>query len=151
MPLNQVNKHASIRGRVRARRCAVQALYQWQLAGQDPKDILLEFVADRELIKVDLDYFKQLTTEIPVNIDELKKHISSVIDRDIDELDPVEFSVLMIGAYELSSCLEVPWRVVVNEAVELSKMFGATDGHKFINGSLDKLAKKLRSSEIKTS
>jgi N utilization substance protein B len=149
MSLNQVNKHASIRGRVRARRCAVQALYQWQLAGQDPKDILIEFVADRELIKVDLDYFKQLSTEIPANIDDLRNHIGSVIDRNMDDLDPVEFAVLMIGAYELSSCLEVPWRVVVNEAVELSKMFGATDGHKFINGALDKLAKKLRSTEIK--
>lgn len=151
MPETPKNKHAGIRGRVRARRCAVQALYQWQLAGQDPKDILLEFVADRELVKVDLDYFKQLTTEIPANIDDLKTHLTSVIARPIEELDPVEFSVLMIGSYELAYCPEVPWRVVVNEAVELSKMFGATDGHKFINGSLDKLAQQLRKLEISAS
>jgi N utilization substance protein B len=143
-----IAKKSSIRGRVRARRCAVQALYQWQLAGQDPKDILLEFVADRELIKVDMEYFTQLTTEIPLHNQELKDHLSTVISRKVDELDPVEFSVLMIGSYELAYCPEVPYRVVVNEAVELSKMFGATDSHKFINGSLDKLAHHLRKIEI---
>lgn len=142
------SKKSSIRGRVRARRCAVQALYQWQLAGQDPKDILMEFVADRELIKVDMDYFRQLTTEIPSHSDELKSHLSGVISRQVDELDPVEFAVLMIGSYELAHCPEIPYRVVVNEAVELSKMFGATDSHKFINGSLDKLAHQLRKIEI---
>ena len=140
--------HSSIRGRVRARRCAVQALYQWQLAGQNPRDILLEFVADRELIKVDMDYFTQLTTEIPAHIDELKQLLSKVISRSIGELDSVEFAVLMIGSYELAYCPEIPWRVVVNEAVELSKMFGASDSHKFINGSLDKLARELRKVEI---
>ncbi len=143
--------HSGIRGRVRARRCAVQALYQWQLAGQNPKDILAEFVADRELIKVDMEYFKQLTIEIPIHIESLKNHLSTVIDKKINELDPVEFSVLMIGSYELAYRPEIPWRVVVSEAVELSKMFGATDSYKFINGSLDKLAKDLRKKEIESS
>ena len=143
--------HSGIRGRVRARRCAVQALYQWQLAGQNPKDILAEFVADRELIKVDMEYFKQLTIEIPIHIESLKNHLSTVIDKKINELDPVEFSVLMIGSYELAYRPEIPWRVVVSEAVELSKMFGATDSYKFINGSLDKLAKDLRKMEIEAS
>lgn len=146
-----MSAYSSIRGRVRARRCAVQALYQWQLSGQDPKDILLEFVADRELIKVDMDYFRQLTTEIPAHIDELKQHLSRVMSRSVDELDSVEFAVLMIGSYELAYCPEIPWRVVVNEAVELSKMFGASDSHKFINGSLDKLAHELRKVEIEAS
>ncbi len=145
------NHRSSIRGRVRARRCAVQALYQWQLSGQDPKNILLEFVADRELIKVDMDYFRKLTIEIPEHAEELKNHLSKVVDRPLNELDPVEFAILMIGAFELAWCPEIPWRVVVNEAVELSKMFGATDSHKFINGSLDKLAHDLRKTEIKAS
>ncbi len=136
---------------MRARRCVVQALYQWQLAGQNPKDILTEFVAERELIKVDMNYFKQLTIEIPEHAEELKQHLSSVIDKELDALDPVEFSVLMIGCYELAKCLEIPYKVVVNEAVELAKMFGATDSYKFINGSLDKLAKNLRKMEIKAS
>ncbi len=143
--------HSSIRGRVRARRCVVQALYQWQLAGQNPKDILSEFIAERELIKVDMGYFRQLTIEIPAHVEELKTHLSSVIEKKIDELDPVEFSVLMIGAYELAYCPEIPWRVVVNEGVELAKMFGATDSYKFINGSLDKLAQDLRKTEIESS
>lgn len=143
--------HSSIRGRVRARRCVVQALYQWQLAGQNPQDILMEFVAERELIKVDMDYFRKLTIEIPAHVDELKEHLSTVVDKKIDELDPVELSVLMIGSYELAHCPEIPWRVVVNEGVELAKMFGATDSYKFINGSLDKLAKNLRKAEIEAS
>lgn len=111
----------------------------------------MEFVADRELIKVDMDYFRQLTIEIPAHIKELKMYLSPVIDMSIDELDPVEFAVLMIGSYELAYCPEIPWRVVVNESVELSKMFGATDSHKFINGALDKLAKDLRKTEINAS
>ncbi len=145
------NKHSSIRGRVRARRCAVQALYQWQLAGQNPKDILSEFIAERELIKVDMDYFRQLTIEIPAHVEELKKHLGTVVEKKIEELDPVEFSVLMIGSYELAHCPEIPWRVVVNEGIELAKMFGATDSYKFINGSLDKLARDLRKTEIESS
>ncbi len=146
-----MGKHSSIRGRVRARRCVVQALYQWRLAGADPKDILMEFVAERELVKVDMDYFRKLTIEIPEHSEELQKLLATVIDIPFDDLDPVEFSVLMIGCFELAYCPEVPWRVAVNESIELSKMFGATDAHKFINGSLDKLAQDLRKVEIQAS
>ncbi|MGQ0658941.1 MAG: transcription antitermination factor NusB [Chromatiales bacterium] len=136
------------RARVRARRCAVQALYQWQMAGQDPGDILNEFVAEREVVNADIDYFQTLTCSIPRHITQLEADLQSVLDRRVRELDPVERAILLIGAYELRYCVEVPWRVVINEAIELEKMFGAQQGHRYINTVLDKLARLLRPTEI---
>jgi transcription antitermination protein NusB len=133
---------------MRARRCVVQALYQWIVARTPPADIIREFVADRELIKVDIEYFAELTRSIPPKFDELLGEISPVIDRQWAQVDPVEQAILLIGAYELRFCPHVPWRVVVNEAVELCKMFGAEDAHKYINGVLDKLARTARVAEI---
>ena len=135
-------------GRVRARRCAVQALYQWQLAGQDPNEILREFVAERELFKVDMEYFSTLTREIPCHLETLQADLKPALDREWHKLGPVERGVLLVGAYELRFCPHVPWRVVVNEAVELCKMFGADEAHKYINGVLDKTARSLRAQEI---
>ncbi len=135
-------------GRVRARRCAVQALYQWQLAGQDPNEILREFVAERELVKVDMEYFSTLTREIPCHLETLQADLKPALDREWHKLGPVERGVLLVGAYELRFCPHVPWRVVVNEAVELCKMFGADEAHKYINGVLDKTARSLRAHEI---
>lgn len=137
-------------GRVRARRCAVQALYQWQMAGHKPSDILKEFVAERELVKVDLDYFATLTSEIPKRIELLQGDIATAIDREWLKIGPVERSVILIGAYEMRFCPNVPWRVVINEAVELCKMFGAEEGHRYINGVLDKLARHVRPLELST-
>lgn len=130
--------------RVRARRCAVQALYQWQLAGQDPNDILKEFVAEREVVNADMELFERLTRGIPRHIEELEADLSNVIDRPVRELDPVERAILLIGAYELRHCIETPWRVVINEAIELEKMFGAEQGHRYVNTALDRLARALR-------
>lgn len=130
--------------RVRARRCAVQALYQWQLAGQDPNDILKEFVAEREVVNADMGLFETLTRGIPRHIEELEADLMSVIDRPVRELDPVERAILLIGAYELRNCIETPWRVVINEAIELEKMFGAEQGHRYVNTALDRLARALR-------
>lgn len=137
-------------GRVRARRCAVQALYQWQLAGQDPNEILREFVAERELVKVDMEYFSNLTREIPRHLETLKADLEPALDREWHKLGPVERGVLLVGAYELRFCPHVPWRVVVNEAVELCKMFGAEEAHKYINGVLDKTARHIRAGEMGT-
>ncbi|MDA0821519.1 MAG: transcription antitermination factor NusB [Proteobacteria bacterium] len=133
---------------MRARRCVVQALYQWIVARTPPADIIREFVADRELIKVDIEYFTELTRSIPLKFDELLGEINPVIDRQWAQVDPVEQAILLIGTYELRFCPHVPWRVVVNEAVELCKMFGAEDAHKYINGVLDKLARTARVAEI---
>jgi len=136
------------RARVRARRCAVQALYQWQLGGQEPAEIMTEFQRDREFKKVDVAYFETLAGMIPEHAAELDEKLKNAIDRDLDKLDPVEHAVLLIGAYELAHCPQIPWRVVINEGVELSKMFGAEEAHKFVNGTLDKLARTLRATEI---
>lgn len=133
--------------RVRARRCAVQALYQWQLAGQDPNDILKEFIAEREVLNADMDYFEQLTRGVPRHLEQLKAAVGKVIDRSIDELDPVERAILLIGAYELEHCPQTPWRVIINEAVELEKMFGAEQGHRYVNTAIDRLARQLRPAE----
>ncbi len=136
------------RARVRARRCAVQALYQWQMAGQDPRDILKEFVADRELINVDMDYFQRLTRGIPASVDVLEADLRSVVDRKLEELDPIERAILLIGAFEMRYCVEVPWRVVINEAIELEKMFGAEQGHRYVNTAVDRLARAIRPTEV---
>lgn len=146
--MSQTPTIAYVRGRVRARRCALQALYQWQLSGKDPNQILGEFIAERELFKVDMDYFQCLTREIPAHIGILEQPLIGVLDRPIHELDPVEHAVLWIGVYELRFHPEIPWRVVINEAVELTKIFGATKAHKYINGVLDKVARLLRPHEI---
>ena len=143
-----MSARAEIRARVRARRCAVQALYQWQVAGQEPRDILAEFVADRELISVDMDYFSDLTRDIPAQIEVLRADLEPLLDRTWTQLDLVERSVLLIGAFEMRNCLEIPYRVVINEGVELCKMFGTVDGHKYVNGVLDKLAMHRRAAEM---
>jgi N utilization substance protein B len=139
-----MNRFEALRGKVRARRCAVQALYQWQLAGQDPRQILSEFAAERDLGKVDMDYFQLLTREIPANIEALDECLAPVIERPLGSLDPVEHAVLLIGAYELLFQPDIPLRVVINEAIELSKMFGADHAYKFVNSALDRLGRTTR-------
>lgn len=141
----------SVRERARARRAAVQALYQWQLGGQAPRDILAEFIAERELVNVDRGYFAELTREVAERAAELDDDLTSVVDRPLAQLDPVERAVLWIGAYELRHCPDVPWRVVVNEGIELAKMFGGEQGYKLINAALDRLARRVRSTETAAS
>lgn len=140
-------KGSATRARVRARRSAVQALYQWQLTGQAPAEIVDEFVAERDLVDVDLAHFRRLICDIPGRLAELEGLLRSYVDRDLAQLDPVERAVLLIGAYELCHCPDIPWRVVLNEAVELSKMFGAEQAHKLVNAALDRLARAVRAGE----
>lgn len=125
----------------------MQALYQWIVTHAPPAEIVSEFVADRELAKVDIDYFSELTREIPTRFENLLTIIKSAVDRDWTQIGPVEQGILLIGTYELRFCPYVPWRVVVNEGVELCKMFGAEDAHKYINGVLDKIAHECREFE----
>jgi N utilization substance protein B len=130
-----------------ARQAAVQALYQWQLTGQTPEDIESHFISDHELKDVDIEYFHRMVREVPLHLHELDDHLTPHLDRGIDEVDPVERAILRLGAYELEFCLEIPYKVVINEAVELAKTFGAEHGHKYVNAVLDKVAAKLRKSE----
>jgi len=135
-------------GRIRARRCAVQALYQWQVGGHEPQDIVREFVDERELDSVDKEYFGTLVREVAQQFETLKRDLEVCIDREWTKLDPVERSVLLIGAYEMRNCLEMPFRVVINEGVELCKMFGTVEGYRYVNGVLDRLAQAQRAVEV---
>ena len=139
------SKHA----RIKARRSAVQALYQWHMTKNPMQEIITEFENEQaRLKKADIDYFRELLTGTAKSSEELDEHLSPLLDRKLDELDPVERAILHIGLYELLTYQELPWRVVINESVELAKMFGAEQSHKFINGVLDKAAHKIRASEI---
>jgi N utilization substance protein B len=135
--------------RTRARECAVQAIYQWQLTGNDLADIEKHFLEEHDLKGVDVAYFRELLHGVPSHLHELDDHITPFLDRSLDSVDPVERAILRVGTYELEFRLETPYRVVINEGVELGKTFGAEDGHKYVNGILDKVAQKLRAKEVK--
>ncbi len=143
-----MNDFAKLRGRVHARRCAVQSLYQWQISGKDPANIHTEFVAERELNKVDMDYFQILTRDVPARIEQIDAVLVQVVDRPLKELDPVERAVLCIGVYELMYRADIPLRVVINEAIELTKMFGAEQAYKYVNGVLDKVGRIVRAAGV---
>lgn len=135
--------------RSQARHYAVQAIYQWQVAGQDIKDIRNQFVADLEADSFELAYFEALLHGVPAHLDELDKLLGPYLDRSIESVDPVERAILRLAAFELQYQLEVPYKVVINESIELSKVFGAEQGHKYVNGVLDKLARQVRKGELK--
>jgi len=143
------NHKASPAARRKARRFAVQALYSWQISGANLGQIEAEFRADNDMSKVDLEYFHDILHGVPRDCKTLDDKIAPLLDRRMDELTPVELSVLRLGAFEMCHRIDVPYKVVINESVELAKTFGATDGHKFVNGVLDKLAQRERSVEIR--
>jgi N utilization substance protein B len=134
--------------RHKARAAALQALYQWQLTGQAPRNIEEHFVLDHEMEGIDRDYFHHLVSEIPSHQHQLDDHITPHIDRELTEVDPVELACLRIGAFEFEFHPEIPYRVVLNEAVELAKTYGAEHGHKYVNAVLDKIARDLRGAEV---
>lgn len=134
--------------RRKARHYGMQALYQWEMAGASLSDIEAEFRADYDFSHVDLEYFQALLHGVPACVDELEARLEPLLDRKLDDLDPIERTLLRMGTYELASRPDVPYKVVINEAVALTKKFGATDGHKYINGVLDKVARELRKVEI---
>jgi len=136
------------RKRSRARHLAVQALYQWQMTGQDVGDVVGQFLASQDGTKFEVDYFRDLLRGIAINLNALDAWLQPHVDRPIAQIDPVERAILRLGAYELAHHPEVPYRVVINEAVELAKVFGAEEGHKYVNGVLDKVARELRAPEI---
>lgn len=140
-------KRIPLAQRRKARRVIMQAVYQWLITQDSPKDIAKQYREETEG-KVDWDYFGEIFVEIPAQVVQLDELIAPVIDRELKSLDPIEKALLYLGTYELAYRIDVPYRVVINECVELAKVFGATDGHKYINGVLDKLAKKLRAVEL---
>ncbi len=130
-----------------ARKLALQALYRWQLNSCEWQDLVSEFASDADMPRADAAYFEALVAAICGSHDELDAALAPLLDRKPAELDPVEHALLLIGSYELQHRLEVPFRVVINEAVNLARRFGATDGHKFVNGVLDRAARLWRIQE----
>ena len=127
----------------------LQALYQWQISGSSITQVEAEFRADNDFDRIDAEYFKSVFREIPKMVSDLDKEIEPFLDRAISDVDPIEMNLLRMGVYEFKHRLDVPYRVVINEAVELAKVFGGTDGHKYINSILDKLSLRLRASETR--
>lgn len=134
--------------RSRARRCVVQALYQWQLTGHDVGALDPQYFISEGDGAIDRPYLESLLREVLDHIDELDEILEPLLDRPIREVDPVERAVLRLGACELRFHPEIPFRVIINEAVELAKLYGAEQGHKYVNGILDKLAAQLRGEEV---
>ncbi|WP_419534684.1 transcription antitermination factor NusB [Endozoicomonas sp.] len=134
--------------RRRARQLALQALYQWQIAKSPLNQIEAQFRTDNDFSKVDDGYFSAIIHGVPNQANQLDEAMAAVLDRPLSQLDPVELSALRIGCFELINRKDVPYRVVINEAIELVKRFGAQDSHRYINGILDKLAPRLRSEEV---
>ena len=136
------------RQRSRSRSLAIQALYQWQIAGQDVGAIINHFMVEQDARKFDSDYFAELVRAVPTRLDELDAALAPCVDRALESVDPVERAILRMGAYELIEHPEIPYRVVINEAVELAKRFGTAESPAFVNGILDRIAAGLgRSSE----
>lgn len=125
----------------------MQALYQWQLTQQSADDLLTQYIGTEELSGADVEYFSELIRECTARQVMLDAVIAEFADRPTNQLDLVEHAILFIGVYELCERLDVPYRVVINEAVDLTKRFGATDGHRYINALLDKVARGKREAE----
>lgn len=134
--------------RRKARHYGLQALYQWHMTRNPVRDIEVQFLADYDFSNVDIEYFHDIVHHVPANLDELQEAFAPHLDRPISDLDPIELSILRLGSYELVKRIDIPYKVAINEAVALAKKFGATDGHKYINGVLDKLAREVRQIEV---
>jgi N utilization substance protein B len=134
--------------RHRAREFALQGLYQWLLNNEDATTVVNNIRAAHGFEKADADHFAALLYGAIKDSVALREALAPLIDRGVAELSPIEHGVLLIGAYELKNNLEIPYRVVINEAVELTKSFGGIDGHKYVNGVLDKLAPRMRAEEV---
>ena len=137
----------NITARRKARRLALQALYQWQLSQQPIAEIQAQFHTHQNMKVIDVDYFDELLQQISAQQEQIDQQFSQFLDRAMSALNPVELSILRIACYELLHRLDVPYRVVINEALELAKLFGAVEGHKYVNAVLDKLAKQSRDAE----
>ena len=130
-----------------SREFALRALYQWQLSGATASEIEQQLAEDERFPRADKALYAQIVKGVIEHADELKSVIAPALDRRVEELAPIERAILLIGVYELVHCPETPYKVIVNEAIELAKVYGGTDGHKYVNAVLDKLARGLRSAE----
>lgn len=146
--MSEAARHSSGQDpRRRARRRAVQALYQWQVTQQDAGEVIVQFLEEQDMSRVDVDYFKALVRGVAGERALLDETLQAHLDRDIERVDPIERAILRLGAFELLRRLEVPYRVVLDEAVELAHRFGAEHGHTYVNAVLDRAAGHWRAGE----
>jgi N utilization substance protein B len=144
--MSQLNTLAAQRRK--ARHFGLQALYQWTLSGAALSDIEAEFRVDNDFRHTDGDYFTAVLKGVTSDVDALEALFAPALDRSLDDLDPIERNLLRLGTFELRDRIDVPYKVVINEAVSLAKKFGATESHRYINGVLDKVARDLRTIEL---
>ena len=130
--------------RSRARRAALQAIYQWQMTAEALEIIAAQFRDDKSWKRIDEELFSALLYGVPGNVTALDEHLQPILDRPVAQLDAVERAILRMGAFELTHREDIPWRVVINECVELARVFGAEQSHKYVNGILDNLARRTR-------
>jgi len=135
--------------RRRSRELALQSLYQWLVTGAEVRQLCREALAEAEAPRADETYFSALVEGVAQRREELDGGLQPFLDRPAESLSPIEHVLLLLGAYELTACPDVPYRVVINEAVELAKSYGGTDGHRYVNGVLDKLAAQVRPHEVR--
>ncbi|MGD0958365.1 MAG: transcription antitermination factor NusB [Methylomonas sp.] len=134
--------------KTRARQSAVQALYQWQINGGSLASIETYFLEEELLKGAQKSYFNEIFHGVPAQLDVIDSALAEFVDRPVERIDPVERAILRIGVYELINRLDTPYKVIINEGVNLAKYFGAEGSHKYVNGILDKVAQKLRTAEI---
>jgi len=137
-----------VSARSRARQLAVQGLYEWHLSGNAIEDIAKQCLEAKRGKNIDETYFEEIIFKVASTVEVLNKTFEPFLSRDISEIDPVERAILQLGAYELTQKIEIPYKVIINEAIELSKTFGAEQSHKFVNGILDKIAAQHRAVEV---
>lgn len=136
-----------IHGRKRARRLCLQALYQWQMNQEPATEVIAQYLAEADARKLDVEYFQALFNGVMKTLGPIDAQYGRFLDREAERLTPIERAVLRLATFEMTQRIDVPYRVVISEAVELTRQFGATDAHKFVNGVLDKLAGEVRSVE----
>lgn len=134
--------------RTRARELMVQALYQKQIAGHSTAELVAQFHEDPAYARVDQAFFDELFPAISNSQEALEERIAGLIDRPLEQLDPIELAILLIGVQELEARIDVPYKVVINEGVNLARRFGAVDSHKYVNACLDLAAQSLRETEV---
>lgn len=143
-----VEEEGKVSPRSQARRVALQALYQWQMNHSEIGDITKQFNEEGRLDAIDVPLYQDLVNAVSQTSEQLDQQYAEFLDRSVAMIDPIEKIILRIGVYELQNKIEIPYKVVINESVELAKRFGAEESHKYINGILDKVAQVLRALEV---
>lgn len=145
--MNSRPEGIDLAARSRARRRALQALYAWQIGGSRMNAVIEQFRHEQDMEVADLEYFEDLLNGVERNVKTIDEAIKPYVDREVEQIDPIERAALRLATYELKYRPDVPYRVIINEAIEVTKRFGADHGHSYVNGVLDKLAGVLRTTE----